>query len=497
MRTFFKSLPFALLALLVFSTWTSAVLSVQDFSCNGGLPNVQLGVPFNCVAVILNDDLQTDATLSSVTLSSLNGWTASTSYAGAFSGNSVPRGSTLSVTFSGIVASAPGSGKKFSDLLINGGSGNAAKLADATLNALSIKTTSVSTSSSTASLSSEFDVSVSLNLAGSANLTAEIALSGCTLSSGQAASQRFGIVSDSIQSTSWKVTQSSSSGSSCAITVEFRAVADPVTLTEIKTASVAGSGSAPAGSNNPSGTTGNPGSVSPGGSTSAGTPGVATGGGGGASSRSNELFPIFGLPAQFDSVTPGRPSTTRVTISSFYTGFLRYVNLTLSGIPQDWYTLDAPVVVGPISNTTFDIQWHVPADARGTYPVVLTISGVGTKNAGILQSSYSFELVLPPADNEQGQSGVPVQSVPRSASAQPPWIPPISSADATNFSIVGFAVFLGVVLLAVHYHFTHRHAGDEQSNPLPAADSGVRENQVEGKPVKSRKKNKPRKNPHP
>ena len=92
---------------MLLTTLVSATLTLQDFSCNGGEGNVEIGTGFNCNAVILNDDPNNDATLSSVTLSSLNGWTSQTSYDGSFSGNSVTRGGTKTVSFLNIIPTSP------------------------------------------------------------------------------------------------------------------------------------------------------------------------------------------------------------------------------------------------------------------------------------------------------------------------------------------------------------------------------------------------------
>ncbi|MBI4360373.1 hypothetical protein HY572_01220, partial [Candidatus Micrarchaeota archaeon] len=233
------------LLVLLLSGLASAVLSVQDFTCNGGLLNIETNVPFNCVAVIFNDDLNSNAALNTVTLTSLNGWTSASSYAGSFSGNSVPRGSSVSVTFSSIIAVSPGTSKTFSDLQINGGSGNAAELADAAMNVVAIKSATLTPSATTVAYGNEFDATISFDLGGQANVTADLELSGCSLSAGQAATKTLGTVSDTTQSTSWKVTQGSGAGASCQITVEVQANADPLLLTSTKTATVSGSGTAP------------------------------------------------------------------------------------------------------------------------------------------------------------------------------------------------------------------------------------------------------------
>jgi len=159
----------------------------------------------------------------------------------------------------------------------------------------------------------------------------------------------------------------------------------------------------------------------------------ARGGGGGGGGSGKDLFIVQQIPKQLD-LMPGTTQTLDAEVSSFYTGFLRVRNVTLTGVPEDWYTLNDLAIVSPISKTNFSIDWHPPADARGNYTVRLDIVGVGTKNAGLLNTSYTFQLVLPPAEPVGSQNGaqngaVPLQQVAPSAT---PIV--VTSPARTDFS---------------------------------------------------------------
>ncbi|MBI4360754.1 hypothetical protein HY572_03200, partial [Candidatus Micrarchaeota archaeon] len=217
------------------------------------------------------------------------------------------------------------------------------------------------------------------------------------------------------------------------------------------------------------------------------------GGGGGGGTK--DVFVIQQIPKKIDTLVPGTPSTTEVTITSYYTGFLLNVNITLYGIPESWYTVDVPARVGPISNTTFSIQWHIPENARGTYNVTVTLSGVGTQTAGMLKSTYSFELVLPSAPNAQPGS-TQTQTTRQKAPPAEDQVQPSGVADATNYPLVAVAITLFIALLALHYYFTHRHEPSTQSNPIPEKDQYAQavEPAAEADKKKTRKSRKKRRN---
>jgi|GEM_PF-4752949 len=134
-----------------------------------------------------------------------------------------------------------------------------------------------------------------------------------------------------------------------------------------------------------------------GGASSGASSGGARGGGGGGGSG-KDLFIVQNIPTTLE-LEPGKTQTVDAQVSSFYTGFLRVRNVTVSGVPDDWYTVNDLSLVSPISKTPFSIDWHPPAEARGNYSVRLDIIGVGTRNAGLLKTSFQFQLVLPPAES--------------------------------------------------------------------------------------------------
>ncbi|MEK6924020.1 MAG: hypothetical protein AABW54_02170 [Candidatus Micrarchaeota archaeon] len=228
-------LPLVFLAAI--AQGAAATLSLQDFSCSGGVINIQVTSAFNCNAVILNDDAQNSATLSSVSLSSLGGWSAATSYSGTFDGNTVTASGTKTITFTGIIGVSPGADKTFTELLINGAGGNAAKLGETKLNIAAVKSVDV-TAPSSATASERFDVQATINVGGRLNTTVGIGLSGCSLDAGQTTSTNFGVLQDGSSSTSWKVVEGTSGD--CSITVTATGTASPITLSLASSATVTG-----------------------------------------------------------------------------------------------------------------------------------------------------------------------------------------------------------------------------------------------------------------
>ncbi len=176
--------------------------------------------------------------------------------------------------------------------------------------------------------------------------------------------------------------------------------------------------------------------------------GGARGGGGGGGGSGKDLFIVQNVPKQVN-LTPGQTQTLDAEVSSFYTGFLRVRNVTITGVPEDWYTIKDLDLVSPISKTNFSIDWHPPQDARGNYSVRLDIVGVGTKNAGLLNTSYAFELVLPPAEPVGSQNGglnggLPLHEAVPTAT---PVIPPVQPAT-TDFTVFLYAL-AGLVAIGV------------------------------------------------
>ena len=148
-------------------------------------------------------------------------------------------------------------------------------------------------------------------------------------------------------------------------------------------------------------------------SSSGGSVGGSSGSSGGGGSKN--VFVFYHLPKEV-RLKPGN-TTQSFTLASYYTGFLRYANFSLSGFPQDWHTVPKNQLFSPLNNQTVTILWTIPKDARGTYPVRLELVGVGTRTAGLLRASYDFTIVLPE----------PIKPVPS------PKIPSTVSASGSNF----------------------------------------------------------------
>lgn len=158
--------------------------------------------------------------------------------------------------------------------------------------------------------------------------------------------------------------------------------------------------------------------------------------------------------------------------------------MSISGVPSDWYTIDDLSIVSPVSKTNFSIDWHPPADARGNYTVRLEIVGVGTKNAGLLNTSYTFELVLPPAqsvrsDASRNKDAQPLQQ----AAPTPVAVPPFQPA-ATDFSTYLY-VLMGLVSVAVAAGAFELWKWKAEHGPEPARTAKVET--VQKKAAKSEK----------
>ena len=216
--------------------------------------------------------------------------------------------------------------------------------------------------------------------------------------------------------------------------------------TQTQTQSCSSSGSS-GGSTGGGSAGGAAGGASAGGS-SAPSSGGARGGGGGGGGSGKELFKVQNIPAAL-ALEPGKTQTLDAQVSSFYTGFLRVRNVTLSGVPDDWYTISDLSIVSPISKTNFSIDWHPPATARGNYSVRLDIVGVGTKNAGLLNTSYAFELILPPIDSVQSTGSGQTVSAPVAEKVPTPMaavVPQPAQLDPSSYLLVlGGFVLVGAV----------------------------------------------------
>lgn len=190
--------------------------------------------------------------------------------------------------------------------------------------------------------------------------------------------------------------------------------------------------------------------------------GSGGGGGGGAGGSGKDLFVINNVPKDLE-LEPGASSRSDFVISSYYTGHLRRVNVTVSGVPGDWYTVNPPDLVTPVSNTSFSIDWHPPEDASGNHSVRIEVSGVGTRTAGILKTQYEFELVLPPAESTQSggasESGaVSIQE--KRPSIEPEAVDVVPGETDYSAAWVVFGVLVGFAVARFGYeHHVWRKMG--------------------------------------
>lgn len=251
----------------------SAAFEITSFSCNGqGNPAVvESGSAMNCVARVTNTDSQNSASIGTATLAVSGGWAEQSTYAVVVS-DSVLAGGYKDVTFQSIRSITPGDTHSFSYVDIDG-SAHTETVSSYRVNALAIKSLTATSSVSSASTSSTFDVSSTVRAGGSfISMTLAIGLSGgCSLVSGQSASKGMGAMSNNAQtSTSWSATQGSSD---CAVTVTATGTSSPVTVTSSKSVTVT----------NPSGGTTTPPPT---------TSGAGLGGAGGGSGTAAKVYYI-------------------------------------------------------------------------------------------------------------------------------------------------------------------------------------------------------------
>ena len=184
-----------------------------------------------------------------------------------------------------------------------------------------------------------------------------------------------------------------------------------------------------------------------GGASTGASSGGARGGGGGGGGSGKDLFIVQNIPASL-VLEPGKRKTVDAEVSSFYTGFLRVRNVTVSGVPDDWYTVNDLSLVSPISKTPFSIDWHPPAEARGNYSVRLDIIGVGTRNAGLLKTSFQFQLVLPPAESVKSSATEQVAPVLQTQTRPTPTVQSLPQPARTDY-VTPLFLLAGMMLLGV------------------------------------------------
>ncbi len=168
------------------------------------------------------------------------------------------------------------------------------------------------------------------------------------------------------------------------------------------------------------------------------------GGGGGAGSK--QLLQVQNIPADLD-LTPGVSQTTAAVVSSFYTSYVRVNSFNVTGVPPDWYDLPDLKTVSPIGKTPLPIVWHPPQDARGNYSVRIDISGISTSNGYRLNTTFVFNLVLPPADSVRSSNdGSGPNALPRQTRA--PLATPVAIVVPAQTG-TDSGVMMGGLILAV------------------------------------------------
>ncbi|MBI4170419.1 MAG: PGF-pre-PGF domain-containing protein [Candidatus Aenigmarchaeota archaeon] len=232
-----------LLTLSLLAAAGNAALSIETFTCNSqsGTAVVENGATFSCQASIKNEDTQSSANLASVTLLVDGNWAEQTSYTGTGFGTSISAGASTTATFSGIRGVSPGATNKFQSIQLD--SSTDTFVTNTNVNVITIKSLTVSSSSSSVASGGEFDVSATVIAGGdlgSVTLTWS-GSGGCSLASGHTAAKSAGALSHNTEATrSWRVTQSSSD---CVNTVTASGTASSVTTTKSKSVTVTSTGS--------------------------------------------------------------------------------------------------------------------------------------------------------------------------------------------------------------------------------------------------------------
>ncbi len=252
-----------LLFFVIAAGTAEATLRIRSgtFSCTGQA-GVKLGEIFACQATVENPDTGT-ASISAVTLNINGNWLEQTSYAGSGFDTSLASGATTTVTFSGLRSTASGV-NGFTSIRIDDVTDTEA--ASTTVNVIDVSSLALVNSVSSTTQSSEFTVSATVTAGGSIDAT--IAISGCTLASGETATKNLGSISHGAQaSASWGITMGSST---CSYSVTATATKGGATTTRTSSSSVTCS------------------DCSSGGGSDSGSSGSSSGGGGGGGGGSSK-----------------------------------------------------------------------------------------------------------------------------------------------------------------------------------------------------------------
>lgn len=392
----------------------SAALEITSFSCNGqGNPAVvESGSAMNCVATITNTDSQNSAPIGTATLGVSGGWAEQTSYAVVVS-DSVLAGGSKAVTFQSIRSITPGDTHAFSDVNIDG-SAHTETVSSYRVNALAIKSLTATSSVSSASTGSTFDISSTVRAGGNfLGMTLSISLSGgCSLGSGQSASKSMGALSNNAQtSTSWTVTQGSSD---CAATVTATGTSSPVTVTSTKPVTVA----------NPSGG----GATTTATAASAGGASGAGGAGGAGSAAAIKFIGELGLEKITKTLALGETLKFAV-LSVNHT--IAVKNVTLTNVTIEVASTTPQVATLKIGETKkFDL------DADSVFDISITLSKIENWEAELV-----LELISPEAIK---QIKAAITATPTPTATVPPGSPTPGGATATPTSGVGVAGIGGI-----------------------------------------------------
>ncbi|MBL7206529.1 MAG: hypothetical protein ISS36_02940 [Candidatus Aenigmarchaeota archaeon] len=187
-----------------------AALVVQDFKCKGETTlTIENNEQFYCQAVILNNDPSSSVTTNEIVLDVSGNWAESNTYSGSGFSSTISAGGTTTATFEGIRTITPGNNHKFSDIDIDGTT-HTEEVSSAKINAIVIKTLTLSSSSSSVATSSEFIVTANILSGGDFDATLTLTPSNCELKSGESASKSVSLAHNSELSRSWTITMGSS-----------------------------------------------------------------------------------------------------------------------------------------------------------------------------------------------------------------------------------------------------------------------------------------------
>lgn len=412
-------------------SFASAALEITTFSCNGqGNPAVvESGSAMNCVARIANTDSQNAANVGTVSLAVSGGWAEETSYSVVLNKNILAGGSE-DVTFQNIRSITPGNSHAFSHVDVDG-TAHTEVVSSYLVNALAIKSLTATSSLSSASTSSTFDISSVVRAGGDfISMTLAISLSGgCSLSTGQTASHSMGALSNNAQtSTSWTVTQGSSN---CVVTVTATGTSSPVTLTDTKSVTVT----------NPTAATPTPTSAPSSAGAASGAAGGAGGAGGAGTAAATKFIGELGLEKVTKTLALGE--TLKFAILTV-NHTIAVKNVTATNVTIEVASTPQVATLKVGETRKFDL------DADSVFDVSITLNKIENWEAELVLEVVSPELIekikaaITATPTPTGTAGVPSGSptAPSGAVATP------TQAAGAGLPTAGAPTFL-YILIAV------------------------------------------------